>query len=32
VQRMLAEAGFDRVATRTDLAGLARCTGGCRPG
>ncbi len=30
VRARLAEAGFDRVATRCDLAGLERVTGGCR--
>jgi release factor glutamine methyltransferase len=32
VQALLRDAGFIELATRADLAGLARCTGGCRPG
>jgi release factor glutamine methyltransferase len=32
VQSLLAEAGFQAVATRADLAGLPRCTGGRWPG
>ena len=30
VQGLLRAAGFAGVSTRPDLAGLARCTGGCR--
>jgi release factor glutamine methyltransferase len=32
VQSLMAEAGFQAVATRADLAGLPRCTGGRWPG
>lgn len=32
VRRLLAERGFADIATRTDLAGLPRCTGGRWPG
>ena len=32
VRALLAGAGFDAIATRHDLAGLARCTGGRWPG
>ncbi|WP_425261690.1 peptide chain release factor N(5)-glutamine methyltransferase [Rubrivivax sp. RP6-9] len=32
VQALLAAAGFQTIATRTDLAGLPRCTGGRWPG
>jgi release factor glutamine methyltransferase len=31
VRAMLQSHGFTRVETRQDLAGLPRCTGGCRP-
>lgn len=31
VQALLREAGFGQVASRNDLAGIARCTGGQRP-
>ena len=31
VRRLLAAAGFERVATRRDLAGHERCSGGRRP-
>jgi release factor glutamine methyltransferase len=31
VRRRLADAGFDAIATRPDLAGRDRCTGGCWP-
>lgn len=30
VRRLLSEAGFTQLTTRHDLAGLPRCTGGCR--
>ena len=31
VRRLLAAAGFQRVASRSDLAGIERCSGGARP-
>jgi release factor glutamine methyltransferase len=31
VRALLAQAGFEAVASRTDLAGIARCSGGKRP-
>lgn len=32
VQTLLRQAGFDQVQSRQDLGGIARCTGGRRPG
>jgi release factor glutamine methyltransferase len=32
VCRLLADAGFEAVQTRADLAGRPRCSGGCMPG
>jgi release factor glutamine methyltransferase len=29
VRALLRQAGFDRIATRTDLAGMERISGGC---
>ena len=32
VARLMQAAGFEQVQHRQDLAGIARCTGGCRSG